>query len=90
DVDDALRIAREDGRRIDLLLTDVVMPVMNGPALAERIQRMHPETKVLYMSGYNDDAIVRPNVLEPETSLLQKPFTPTELARRVRETLDAA
>ena len=90
DVGDALRIAREEGRRIDLLLTDVVMPVMNGMTLAEQIRQMHPETKVLYMSGYSDDAIVGHKGLEPETSLLQKPFTPTELARRVRETLDAA
>jgi CheY-like chemotaxis protein len=90
DVDDALRIAREEGRRIDLLLTDVVMPVMNGRTLAEQIRQMHPETKVLYMSGYSDDTIGRHHVLEPETALLQKPFTPTELARKVRETLDAA
>ena len=73
------------GARIPL-----VMPVMSGRMLAEQVQRIHPETKVLYMSGYTDDAIVRHNGLDPETSLLQKPFTPTELARRVREMLDAA
>jgi two-component system, cell cycle sensor histidine kinase and response regulator CckA len=71
-------------------LTDVVTPVMNGRTLADQIRRIHPETRVLYMSGHTADAIVRHNVREPETSLLEKLFTPIELARRVRETLDAA
>jgi CheY-like chemotaxis protein len=89
DVDDALRLAREDTQPIDLLVTDVVMPVMNGRQLAERIQALHPEAQVLYMSGYIDDAIVHHGVLEGGTAFLQKPFTPADLARRVREMLDA-
>jgi CheY-like chemotaxis protein len=89
DVDDALRIAREEARRIDLLLTDVVMPRMNGRTLAEHVQRIHPETRVLYMSGYTDEAIVHHAVLDPEASLLPKPFTPTVLVQKVRELLDA-
>jgi PAS domain S-box-containing protein len=89
DVDDALRIARDEARRIDLLLTDVVMPIMNGQTLAQQVQRSHPETAVLFMSGYTDDAIVRHSVLDPGPSLLQKPFTPTELTQKVRERLDA-
>jgi PAS domain S-box-containing protein len=89
DVEDALRLAREDARRIDLLLTDVVMPMMSGRLLAERVRRIHPETKVLYMSGYTDDTMADHRAADPEASFLQKPFTPPELARRVREMLDA-
>jgi CheY-like chemotaxis protein len=89
DVDDALRIAGDETRRIDLLLTDVVMPIMNGQTLAQQVHRIHPETAVLFMSGYTDDAIVRHSVLDPGPSLLQKPFTPTELTQKVRELLDA-
>jgi PAS domain S-box-containing protein len=89
DVEDALRIAREESRQIDLLLTDVVMPVMNGRVLAEQIRRIHPETKVLFMSGYTDEATTHRSGLGGGASLLQKPFTPTELARRVRAMLDA-
>ena len=89
DVDEALRIAREDMRRIDLLVTDVVMPKMNGRKLAEHVRQVHAETEILYMSGYTDDAIVHHGVLEPGTSFLQKPFTPLELLRKVREILGA-
>jgi PAS domain S-box-containing protein len=89
DVDDAVRIARADGGRIDLLLTDVVMPLMSGRTLAEHVQRVHPETSVLYMSGYADEQTGRRRALAPDASFLQKPFTPPELARRVRETLDS-
>jgi PAS domain S-box-containing protein len=88
DVEDALRIAREDSRRIDLLLTDVVMPIMNGRHLAERVQHLHAETKILYMSGYTDDAIVRHGVLDRGASFLQKPFTPTQLLSKVQEILE--
>ena len=66
------------------------MPGMNGRQLAERLQALHPEAQVLYMSGYTDDAIVHHGVLEAGTAFLQKPFTPADLAMRVREMLDAA
>jgi PAS domain S-box-containing protein len=89
DVDDALRIAREDARPIHLLLTDVVMPLMSGWALAEQVRRMHPETKVLYMSGYADGTVRRPPIAGSEPALLLKPFTPPALARKVREMVDA-
>jgi signal transduction histidine kinase/HAMP domain-containing protein len=86
---EALRIAHEhDGRRIDLLLTDVVMPLMSGSALAEQLRAAHPEIKVLFASGYTDEAIVRHGVLSPGVTLIQKPFTPATLALKVRQVLD--
>jgi YesN/AraC family two-component response regulator len=88
DAEDALRIAERQDGTIHLLLTDVVMPHMNGHALAEAVRRFRPDVKVLYMSGYTDDAIARHGVLDPGTVLLQKPFTPAALARKVREVLD--
>ncbi|MDX2018778.1 MAG: ATP-binding protein [Deltaproteobacteria bacterium] len=74
--------------RIDLLLTDVVMPQLNGPELARKIQALHPEIKVLFISGYTDDAIVHHGVLAPGVQFLQKPLTPRALTTRVREVLD--
>lgn len=85
--EDALSIARSHGGPIHLVLTDVVMPEMGGADLASRVQQLRPEARVLYMSGYTDDAIIRHKVLEPGTHFLQKPFTPASLARKVREAL---
>jgi DNA-binding NtrC family response regulator len=70
------------------LLTDVVMPEMSGKDLVDSISGRRPGMKVLYMSGYTPDAIVHQGVLEPGTHLLQKPFTPSALASKVREMLD--
>lgn len=70
------------------MVTDVVMPQMGGRELAERVALMRPETPVLYMSGYTDDAVVRHGVLDEEMPFLQKPFTPDTLARKVSELLD--
>ncbi|HEY1203533.1 MAG: PAS domain S-box protein [Bryobacteraceae bacterium] len=88
DVPDALRICREHPERIHLLLTDVVMPVMSGRELAERVAQIRPEIKVLYMSGYTDNIVVSHGVTSIDKEFLQKPFTPRSLARKVRETLD--
>jgi PAS domain S-box-containing protein len=88
-VHDALRFAQESPGTIHLLLTDTIMPVMNGPELAKRFLSIHPETKVLFMSGYTDKVIGNLGGLEPETALLQKPFTPQTLAEKVREVLDS-
>jgi two-component system, cell cycle sensor histidine kinase and response regulator CckA len=83
----ALRICGDHRGPIALLVTDVVMPGMGGRVLAEKVVVMRPETRVLYVSGYTDDAVVRHGVLLDEVHLLQKPFTPAALARKVREVL---
>lgn len=80
---DALRQFDRHGS-IDLLVTDVVMPGMPGPALVEQLSRRHPRLRVLFLSGYAGDASIL-----PDASFLQKPFTPSTLARKVREVLDA-
>jgi len=86
----ALRLAGQHDGRIHLLMTDVVMPGMNGREVAERLAPAHAGIEVLYLSGYTDDAIVHHGVLEPGIAFLQKPFTPAVLVRKVREVLDAA
>jgi DNA-binding NarL/FixJ family response regulator len=70
------------------LLTDVVMPQMSGPTLARRLAGARPEMKVLCMSGYTDDSIVRHGVLDARIAYLQKPITPETLTSKVREVLD--
>jgi PAS domain S-box-containing protein len=87
---DAERIAIEHPGVIDLLLTDVVMPDMNGPALADLVRLRRPAVRVLYMSGYTDDAVLRSGIEASRDWFLQKPFTAMALARRIREVLDSA
>jgi PAS domain S-box-containing protein len=89
DGQEALHLAERHAGPIHLLLTDVVMPNMGGRELAERLVAARHEMKVLYLSGYTDDAIVHHGVLEPGIAFLQKPFTLQGLARKLREVLDA-
>jgi CheY-like chemotaxis protein len=86
---EALQIAEKEAGAIHLLVTDVVMPGLNGREMAAGLKTSHPEARVLYMSGYADDAIVHRGVLAAGTVLLEKPFTPDGLACKVREVLDA-
>jgi DNA-binding NarL/FixJ family response regulator len=86
---DALELWEKERTPIRLLLTDVVMPEVGSRQLAEWLLPMNPQMRVLYVSGYTDDAIVRHGVLEAETNFMQKPYSPLALARKVREVLDA-
>jgi CheY-like chemotaxis protein len=85
----ALEIVRSHGGPLDLLVTDVVMPGMSGPEVAQAVSPLRPGLQVLYMSGYTDSAIVRHGVLDEGTAFLQKPFSSTELTAKVRSLLDA-
>ena len=85
---EALEAARAHAGVIHLVVTDVVMPEMSGRELVERIVRDHPGVRILYMSGYTDDAVVRHGIVEAGVWFLQKPFSPLALARKVREVLN--
>ena len=86
--EDALRVSQEHEGPIDLMITDVLMPRMGGKEAADRLQHLYPQMKVIYMSGYTDNAIVQHGVLEPGLNFLEKPFSAEGLAHKVREVLD--
>lgn len=85
---DAFSICDQHGGPIHLMITDVVMPEMDGPELAKRLSSLYPEMKVIYMSGYVVDVISHHGILKERVNYIQKPFTVNELARKVREVLD--
>jgi CheY-like chemotaxis protein len=85
--EEALRVAERHGGRIELLITDVVMPNMNGRELAQVLRTRRAETRVLYMSGHTEDVVVKKEVIETGSNFLAKPFGPDDLLREVREAL---
>lgn len=87
--EEALSIAKDLGQNIKLMLTDVVMPQMSGPELAERVLAICPNLPILFMSGYTDDAIVRHGLLDEKLNFIQKPFDSANVSRKVREALDS-
>ncbi len=87
---DALQVVKRQRDHIHLLLTDVVMPRIGGSSLVEKLRKRLPNLKVLYMSGYTDDAVVRHSILHEECAFINKPFSPVALAQKVREVLDSA
>jgi len=86
--DEAMATAREHTGRIHLLMTDVVMPRMNGNDLAEQVMKIRPETGTLFMSGYTANAIAHHGILNEGVHFIEKPFMSDSLARKVREALD--
>ena len=90
DAAEATSVCSRDPSRVDLLLTDVVMPGVNGGALAERLGEISPSMRVLFMSGYPDEAVHRHGQITDNAAFLEKPFTERSLAHKVREVLDAA
>jgi CheY-like chemotaxis protein len=84
----ALEVEARHKGPIHLLLTDVVMPLMGGRELAERMSGRRPETRILFVSGFTDDTVVRHGVLDEGVAFLQKPFTLESLSRTVRQVLD--
>lgn len=86
---EALRLATEYVGPIHLMVTDLVMPEINGRRLAERMATVRPNMRVLYMSGHTASVVAPLGILEPGVAFLQKPFSPDMLARRIREVLDS-
>lgn len=85
--EEAIKICNEHKGEIDLMLTDVVMPAMNGKRLSEIVRPIQENIRVVYMSGYTDDAIVHHGVLDPGTNFIEKPFTAETLTSTIQEVL---
>src|SRR5262249_36200646 len=87
---EALELSDQHQGQIHLLVTDVIMPRMSGPQLAEHLVKKRPETKALFLSGYTGEAMAHRGILDEGVAFLQKPFAPDALARKIREVLDRA
>jgi PAS domain S-box-containing protein len=87
--EEAISFAARHEARIDLLITDVVMPNISGKEVAEKLKKIHPETKVLFMSGYTDEAIVHHGIVDSDIAFIQKPFSEQALAQKIRDVLDS-
>ncbi|NTV45621.1 MAG: response regulator, partial [Chlorobiales bacterium] len=87
--DKAIRLADQHAGQIHLLITDVVMPKMNGRELANRLHAAYPDMKIIFMSGYTADIITNQGSLQENLNFLEKPFTMNELANKVREVLES-
>jgi len=85
---EGLQMCHDFAERIDLIITDVVMPQMSGRELAEKAREFRPDARVLFMSGFTDDAVVRHGIVADDVCFIQKPFSPETLARKAREVLD--
>jgi PAS domain S-box-containing protein len=85
----AMSVCKAHKEPIDLLITDVVMPRISGKQVAEQLKKIHPETRVLFMSGYTDEAIVHHGIVDSNIAFIQKPFSELALAQKVRDVLDA-
>ena len=90
DGDSALAVLRACGEQVALLVTDIVMPGMDGHELANQARRSYPSLRVLYSTGYTDDAVVKHGIRRDEVDMIEKPFRQHALAGKVREMLDAA
>jgi len=88
DGEEAVRIAESHEGPINLLISDVVLPHLGGRSLAERLLTLRPQLKILFLSGYTNEAIVRYGVLDSDFAFLQKPFTTSALAQKIRDVLD--
>jgi len=88
--EEALRLAEESEKRIGLLFTDVVMPGMDGPTLAEKLSAAYPDLKVILTSGYPEERVAQLGVPKDRTSFIQKPFSRHDVANRIRQLLDGA
>jgi CheY-like chemotaxis protein len=86
---EAMRQFTEGGCEFDLIVTDIVMPEMGGLELAQRVREWSPNARILFTSGYTEDAVLSRNFLDPGAEFVEKPFTPARLAQRAREVLDA-
>lgn len=86
---EALKLVEENNKHLDLLITDMIMPGMNGKELSEKIKLLKPDTEILYVSGYTEDHIVQSGELDKDINFLSKPYTITTLAKKVREVLDS-